>query len=114
MSLVGGGLKRCRSQHRLIVLIGRRNGCLLIVEFSFIKDNVCEILMAFWCMFFTRVLIMGFGVFRCASLFMACSCIAPFTPVVMVMRASLMGPSTGLSNGTWRARRAHREPTATP
>ena len=74
MSLVGGGLKKCRSQHRLIVSIGRRNGCLLIVEFSFIKDNVCEILMAFWCMFFSRVLIMGFGVFRCASLFMACSC----------------------------------------
>ena len=28
-----------------------------------------------------------------------------------VIRASLMGPSTGLANGPWRARHAHREPT---
>ena len=30
------------------------------------------------------------------------------------IRASLMGPSTGLANGPWRAGHAHREPTASP
>jgi hypothetical protein len=44
MPLVGGGLRRCTSHHSLFVLIGRRNGCLLVVELPFIKDKVCEIL----------------------------------------------------------------------
>ena len=44
-------------------------------------------LMACWCIFFMRLLLMfGFGMFKLASLLMECSCIAPLTPTVMVMR----------------------------
>ena len=42
--------------------------------------------MAFWCRSFMRVLMLDFGILRLASLVMACSCMAPLTPVVMVMR----------------------------
>jgi hypothetical protein len=44
MPLVGDGLKRCTSHHILFILIGRGNGCFLVVEFPFIEDKVCEIL----------------------------------------------------------------------
>ena len=41
--------------------------------------------MAFWWMFFIRVLMLFFGMSRCTSFWMECSCIAPLTPVVMVI-----------------------------
>ena len=59
--------------------------CLLTSFFSF-RLMYVRYLMAFWCMFFMRVLVMNFRSFRLASLLMECSCIAPLTRAVMVMR----------------------------
>jgi hypothetical protein len=42
--------------------------------------------MAFWRMFFMRILMLDFVIFILASLLMECSCIALLTLVVMVMR----------------------------
>jgi hypothetical protein len=42
--------------------------------------------MAFGCKFFMRVLMVDFGILGLAGLLMDCSCIAPLTLVVMVMR----------------------------
>ena len=42
--------------------------------------------MAFWCIFFVRVLMLDFEISRLVSLLMDHSCIAPLTPVVIVMR----------------------------
>ena len=41
--------------------------------------------MAFWCIFFMRVLMLGFGILRLVNLLIECLCIAPLTPVVIVM-----------------------------
>ena len=41
--------------------------------------------MAFWCIFFMRVLMLVFGILRSASLLMDCSCIAPLTPTIITM-----------------------------
>lgn len=48
--------------------------------------------MAFGCMFFVRGLMVDFGFLRLANLFMECSCIAPFTLVVMVMSGLVCHP----------------------
>jgi hypothetical protein len=42
--------------------------------------------MAFWCMPFMRVLMLGFGNLKLLSLLMDCSCIAPLTPVMIMKR----------------------------
>ena len=42
--------------------------------------------MAFWCMFFMRVLMVDLGIFMSMSLLMECSYIAPLTPAMMVRR----------------------------
>ena len=46
--------------------------------------------MAFQCILFVRVLILDFGIFSLLSLFMECLCIAPLSPVVMVMIRGLV------------------------
>jgi hypothetical protein len=48
--------------------------------------------MALWCRLFMRVLILNFGIFRLFSFSMECSCMAPLTPVVMVMRGLIFHP----------------------
>ena len=48
--------------------------------------------MAFWCISFMRVLILDFGILRLVALVIACSCIAPLTPAVMVMRGFVFHP----------------------
>ena len=50
------------------------------------KTRYVRYLMAFRCMFFMRVLMVDFGIFMLTSLLMECSCMAPLTPAVMVMR----------------------------
>ena len=45
--------------------------------------------MAFWFMYFMRVLIFDFEMFRLARFLMECSCMAPRTLAVMVMRGSI-------------------------
>ena len=42
--------------------------------------------MAFWCIFFMRVLMLGFEILRLVSLLIECSCISPLIPAVIVMR----------------------------
>ena len=48
--------------------------------------------MAFWCMSFMIVLILDFGILRSVDLLMECSCIAPLTPFVIVMRGFAFHP----------------------
>ena len=43
-------------------------------------------------MIFMRILTLVFGILRLASLLMDCLCIAPLTPVVMVMRGLVFHP----------------------
>ena len=49
-------------------------------------------LMALRCRFFMRVLIMVLGIFRLVSFSMECSCMAPLTHFVMVMRGLVFHP----------------------
>ena len=49
--------------------------------------------MAIWCMFFMRVLMLGFGIFSLVGLCMEClQCITPCTPHVMVMSGLVFHP----------------------
>src|ERR1700738_2981921 len=48
--------------------------------------------MAFSCIFFMRVLMLCFGIFRLVSFSMECSWIAPLTPAVMVIRGLTFHP----------------------
>ena len=48
--------------------------------------------MAFWCIFFMRVLMLAFGIFCSVNLSMECSCMAPLTPAVIVMRGLVFHP----------------------
>ena len=48
--------------------------------------------MALRCIFFMRVLILAFGMFRLVSFSMECSCMAPLTLAVMVMRGLVLHP----------------------
>ena len=48
--------------------------------------------MAFWWMFFIRVLMLVFGILRLANLWMECSYVAPLTSVVMVIRGLVFHP----------------------
>jgi hypothetical protein len=61
--------------------------------------------MAFWCRFFIRLLMLVFGIFRLASFSMDCSCIAPLTLVVIVMRGFVFQPlfPMALINGLYLA-----------
>lgn len=49
-------------------------------------------LMAFWFIFFMRVLMVDFGNLGLACLLMDCSSIAPLTLVVMLMRGLVFHP----------------------
>jgi hypothetical protein len=62
--------------------------------------------MALWCRLFTRVLILVFGIFRLVNFSMECSCMAPLTPVVMVMRGLVFHPlfSIALISDSYLAR----------
>ena len=42
--------------------------------------------MVFWCMSFIRFLMLDFGIFSFVSLSMECSCMAPLTHAMMVIR----------------------------
>ena len=48
--------------------------------------------MAFWWILFMRFLMAGFGNFRLISLLMECSCMAPLTLVVMIIRGLIFHP----------------------
>ena len=48
--------------------------------------------MALWCRLFMRVLILVFGIFRLVNFLMECSCMAPLTHAMMVMRGLVFHP----------------------
>ena len=60
--------------------------------FLLFKARYVRYLMAFWCMFFMRVLMLGYGILRSVSLLIKCSCTAPRTPAVIVMRGLVFHP----------------------
>ena len=60
--------------------------------FHFFRTRYVRYLMAFWCLFFMRVLILGFGNLRLACLLMECLCTTPFTPSVILMRGLVFHP----------------------
>ena len=53
--------------------------------------------MAFSCMFFMRFLILVFGMSRSFNLLMDCSCMAPLTLAVIVMRGFVFHPLVGMA-----------------
>ena len=48
--------------------------------------------MAFWCMSFISFLMLDFGMSIFVSFSMECSCMAPLTPAVIVMRGLIFQP----------------------
>ena len=72
--------------------LGRCDSSLFIFKFPFVKDKVSQIFMAFWCISFMRVLMLGFEILRLINLLMDCSCIAPLTFAVIVMRGFIFHP----------------------
>ena len=48
--------------------------------------------MAFWCMPFIRFLMLDFGIFSSVNLLMECSCMAPLTHAVIVIRGLVLHP----------------------
>ena len=59
--------------------------------------------MAFWWIFFMRVWLAYFGILRLVNLLMECSCMAPFTLAIMVIRGLVFHPSfcMVLNNGSY-------------
>ena len=61
-------------------------GVCLLSSFLLFKTKYVRYLNAFWCMSFMRLFMLDFGIFSFVGLSMECSCMAPLTPVAMVMR----------------------------
>ena len=64
----------------------------LFSSFLLFRTRLVKYLMAFWCMSFMSFLIFGFGILRSFSLLMECSCMAPLTPAVIVIRGFVFQP----------------------
>ena len=58
---------------------GGRTGVYLLSSFLLFRTRYVRYLMAFWCIFFMRVLILVFRIFSLISWSMECSCIAPLS-----------------------------------
>ena len=85
MSLWGGGLRGGVPFYG-----GGGTRFCLLSSFLLFKMRYVRYLMVLRWIFFIRVLMVG--MFNCASLLMECSCMAPLTPVVMVMRGFVCHP----------------------
>ena len=59
---------------------GGRTGACSYVSFILFKTKYVRYLMAFWCVFFTRVSILDFEILRSASFLMECSFMTPLAP----------------------------------
>ena len=60
--------------------MGGRGTCVcLFLSFLLFRMRYVRYLMAFWCMIFMRVLMVGLGAFELVSLLMECSCMPPLT-----------------------------------
>jgi hypothetical protein len=78
---------------RIVPFYGERDAkfC-LFSSFLLFKTRYVRYLMAFRWIFFMRFLMVDFGIFMWASLLMECSCMAPLTPAVMVIRGFVCHP----------------------
>ena len=74
----------------------------LLSSFLLFNTKYVKYLMAFWCMFFIRVLMLDFGILSSVNLVMDCSCIAPLTPAMMVISGFVFQPlfRMALSSGS--------------
>jgi hypothetical protein len=64
----------------------------LFSSFLLFRMRYMKYLMTFWSMFFMRVLMVDYGNIKLVILLMMCSCTAPLTPAVMVMRGLVCHP----------------------
>ena len=64
----------------------------LFLSFLLFRTRYVRYLMAFWCSSFMRFLMLDFGILRLVNLVMACSCMAPRTPIVMVIKGFVCHP----------------------
>ena len=64
----------------------------LLSSFLLLSTRYVRYLMAFWCMFFMSFFMLVFRVLRSFNLMMECSCMAPLTPAVIVMRGFVFHP----------------------
>jgi hypothetical protein len=64
----------------------------LLSNFLLFNTRYVRYLMAFWSMFFMSFLMLVFGMLRSSSFVMDCSCMAPLTPAVMVIRGFVFHP----------------------
>ena len=72
--------------------MGGGTGDCLLSSFLLVRTRCVRYFMAFWCTCFMKIFMAIYGIFKLASLLMECSCIAPLTPVVMVMRVLVCQP----------------------
>ena len=77
----------------------------LLSSFLLFNTRYVRYLMAFWCMFFMRLLMLAFGISRYSNFLMDYSCIALLTLVVMVIRGFVFHPLLCMSliNGSYLA-----------
>ena len=64
----------------------------LLSSFLLFSTRCAKYLMAFWCMFFIRILMLDFGILRSVNLVMDCSCKVPLTLAVIVIRGFVFQP----------------------
>ena len=70
---------------------GALGGCLLS-SFHLFRIRYVRYLMAFWWIFFVRILMVGFKMMMLLSFWEECSCIVPHPPVVMVRGKLIFHP----------------------
>ena len=66
--------------------------CVCLLLFHLFRTRYVRYLMAIWCIIFMRVLMLGFGNLRLASLLNECSRTTPLTPNVILMRGLVYHP----------------------
>ena len=64
----------------------------LLSKFHLFKTRYVRYYMAFWHMFFMSFFMLVFGMLRSSNFLMDCSCMAPLTPDVMVIRGFVFHP----------------------
>ena len=67
-------------------------GVCLLSSFLLLSTRYVRYVMAFWWMCFMRRLMLGLGMLRSCNLLMDCSCMAPRTPAMIVIRGFVFHP----------------------
>ena len=71
---------------------GGRTGACLLISFLLFRTKYMRYIMAFWCIFFMRVLVLDFGLSNSVSFLIECSCMASLTLAMTMMRALTFQP----------------------